>query len=69
MSRRRLSRRRKMPLANSDAASSSRSAGDIISGSNGFDIFPLLASHHDSDLVVRGGSADRARGGQAAFAQ
>jgi hypothetical protein len=35
----------------------------------GFDIFPLLASHHDSNLVVRGGSADRAIGGQAAFAQ
>jgi hypothetical protein len=44
-----------MPLANSDAASSSRSAGDIISGSNGFDIFPLLASHHHPELVVRGG--------------
>jgi hypothetical protein len=44
-----------MPLANSDAASSSRSAGDITSGSSGFDIFSLLASHHDSDLVVRGG--------------
>jgi hypothetical protein len=23
--------------------------------STGFDIFSLLASHHDSDLVVRGG--------------
>jgi hypothetical protein len=52
-----------MPLASREAASSSRSAGDIISGSNGlarrsvggFDIFSLLASHHDPDLVVRGG--------------
>jgi hypothetical protein len=45
-----------MPLANSDAASSSPPAAeDIFSGSNGFDMFSLLASHHDPDLVVRGG--------------
>ena len=44
-----------MPLASREAASSSRSAGDITSGSSGFDMFSLLASHHDPDLVCEEG--------------
>ena len=43
-------------MADREAASSSPPmAEDITSGSSGFDIFSLLASHHDLDLMVRGG--------------